>query len=283
MAQTGSWQRGKPDEQALLVRPRASRSIATVLAECVSPRDGLSLIPPGSEYDPRIYVTSNGKAAKKPGRGRLSECAEFLSERTNHVESVSRWRRDLQGWLDAKRSVSPEKLRVFARAVQVSWFRLFWEVGYFQHLVVIIGKLLDEDRTTEAAICSGYTFRDWLPLNSLATLDLFEPFGLFDRALSCIEESLGFWTTVPARIEVGAVKNDSLRCVLRLCDPADSRHMKDGNLRYPCGPAREASMLLLRQMFPDDIDPFDARKLIEMTNTVLSARKKDVEKGDKAE
>jgi hypothetical protein len=241
------------------------------LASCV---DGKSMIGQRGVDDPRLYAGTKLQSNKraKISASRYTMFAQLLAEKHNGVETVSRWRRDMQGWLNGKRTISPDKLRLFARAVEVSWIRLFWEVGYFQHLLVVTGRLVDAERFNEAALIAGYTFRDWLtgPETASTALDLLQPSGLFDRALPHVEARLGFWATIPARVAVETVGSDSLRCVLRLCDPADSQYMKDGALRYPCAQARKASVVLLRDLFPKSLDPFNARTLVEIATDLAA-------------
>jgi hypothetical protein len=268
---------GPPDDQALIVREKASQVIALLLVAHADGSKASPWIEKGAPYDPHLYLLPSGRP-KRVGKARIHAFAQFVADRSHGAESPTTWRRDLLSWLDQERTISPDKLRRLGTTVGAGWIRPFFEVCYIQHLVVLISKLISNQNYNAAAVVSGFIFRTWTRQDQLqeqlAIVDLFdEQYRRFDRALAKVETDLKFWKEIPARVTVDDVTGDEMRCIFRLVDPADRKYVKSVALGYPTTAATRASAMLLQKLFPEHLNPFDIARLFDTVLRVIGERK----------
>ena len=229
-----------------------------------------------SPHDPRLYYDEKSRRLRpstaEGGHDRLNAFAEFVAEQSYGEETPSIWRRDLPGWLAKKRTISPDKLRRLAQSLGASWIAILFESRYIQHLVVLIGKLLSRKRVAESAVVAGYVFRSWTFQDQLITLDLFDPgFELFNQALLKIERDRRIWPLIPARVGFEDVESAELRGILRLCDPGEIMFLGNDPYKYPPAAVIAASSYLLRRLYPQNLNPFDAPSLKKAVSEVIGS------------
>ncbi len=243
---------GRPDAQARIVKVRTPSLVSRMLA---SHANGQTWMPKGSDHDPRIYAgsTSPASVAKMlrafgideamvpsvsesarwplpiaPARipkAAASAFGNFIADKIPDEADFS-WRRDVAEWLKG-RGISPDKLRRMCEALDESWIVSFCDVGYYQHLVVLMDKLLRAKRYRELTIVAAFLFTQW----SSRTTNLVERLAVMDLAQNLLTElgqigsawlREGGEKEVPAFVFIDDIHSQALRCVFRLCDPVEN-------------------------------------------------------------
>lgn len=272
-------------------------------------------IPPGSAPDPRIYAEPSSPAsisemllalgasreyipepepsdqwprpvaAKRIPKARVERFANFMAAQSNEKEKDYTWRRDVADWLHKKRAISPDKLRRLSETLDESWIEAFCTVGYYQHVVLALGFLLEARHYREVAIVSAFVFPNWDTIrwstssDGIAVLDLFDHLRPALREVEKTLQKLSIWEVIPARVAVDEIREEAIRCVFRLCDPAEADLMRDGLLHYPSATAKNASAHILRDAVKAKLrrDPFDIESLL----IIVCGKKRAAELGSK--
>jgi hypothetical protein len=264
---------GPLDDQGRIVRARAAHVIAEMIVssqERVS--DESHWIPKHSWPDPRLYLDQENRVVRPSRLGtkaRLAKLADYFQSQSYGAESPQKWARDITAWLRGTQTVSPDKLKWLALRFKRSWIDAMYSAGYIQHVVALI-SLLNASDPRLAAVVSAFAFRTWTldeaHEEQLATLDLFQPHGMFEHALSAIEEitSRTLWPHVPARVNVEDIPEEELRCVFRLCDPIEIRYVAEGS-SYPTRAARVACTFLVKCYFANLVSfaPTELRAFVQ--------------------
>jgi hypothetical protein len=203
---------------AEIVKRRWGRYLAAYIAEDAK---ASKFIPPGSDLDPRAYLTGGTLRRSQLLVEKVANAAG-LASRVDAAAQTS-WNRDLRGWLYGKQSATPQKIRVICRWLGHSWIVGLRDAGYFQHLIHLIHELATSG-DQEGALAVSLTFDGaWLGKRSKAQTRL-DVWIYLQDALPRLEAKMTAWSEqVPASVKLPARAHYAMRGAFRLCDGEDAR------------------------------------------------------------